>query len=876
MTRAGAAASGRRASGRRSMAGALLTGLATSAAGQGEPSPATAARLDTVVVTGLRASLATAERLRRDALGVSEAIVADDVQKLPDFSLTDALQRITGIQVARDRGDGAALSLRGLTQIETTLNGREVFTAGSGRGLDFADIPAEMLAAVEVHKTASAPRIEGGLAGTIDLRTRRPFDFASQALAFSMRGVRGDLAGHVAPQVSTLASGRWRLDGVGEVGALLAWTLQRRAWREDQKSAGNPLARTDLVVGQTVFVPNGSSESSSRGTRERRGTSLVLQWRPSERFETTAEHHQARLLTLQDTHQINLLPGTGVEPGSVALFPGSRDVSRITWTDAPISVLSFARDTLDRVRQSAIGARWNDDAWTWSADLSRTSSSNSLYFSGPVLGTTAARFTHDLGTRTPSTFVTGTDLLDPAGYRVATIADRRRPFDGALRAGRVDAEWRPTAGWVESVAAGLRLARRSADNAPGLVVADAAVPAAFQDPAALPGSLRPGSTDDFLSGAGGTSVSRYLVGNLDSARDPGALRSAYGITTPIPDGSNALGLWRIDEHSLAGYLNLGFGVDRLGLAGEAGLRVVRTDTHVAGARSVPATGATAPVDARSRGSDVLPSVALRFALSPSLDARIAASKTLTRPDFNQLSPSVTLVRNVVTPSLNVGGAGNPELRPVRSRNLDAALDQRLGEHAALRAGIFLKKVDGFVATVSRPEVYDGETYQVSRPENSTPADIRGAELGAQSLFDGLPHAWRGLGAQLNYTWVDGDTPSLATGERVPLQNLSKHSANLVGFVEREHWQARLAYHWRNRFPSGTVSVVGEGTQTVYTRAYGWLDGSVRWRLDREVWLSIEGLNLLNTVRRSELGTATRPQSAWRNDRQIAITLSARL
>lgn len=858
------------------MAGALLTGFAASAAGQSDPSPASPLRLDTVVVTGLRASLVTAERLRRDQLGVSEAIVADDVQKLPDFSLTDALQRVSGIQIARDRGDGTGLSLRGLVQVETTLNGREVFTAGSGRGLDFADIPAEMLAAVEVHKTASAPRVEGGLGGTIDLRTRRPFDFTANALAFSMRGVRGDLAGHVAPQVSALGSGRWRLDGAGEFGALLSWTLQRRGWREDQKSAGNPLARTDLVAGETVFVPNGSSESASRGTRERRGTSLVLQWRPSERFETTAEHHQARLLTLQDTEQINLLPGTGFEPGSVALFPGTRDVSRITWTDAPISVLSFARDTLDRVRQSAVGARWNDDAWTWSADLSRTASSNSLYFSGPVLGTTAARFTHDLGSRTPSTSVSGTDLLDPANYRVASVADRRRPFDGVLRAGRIDAEWRPAHGGVESVAAGLRLARRSAGNAPGLVIADATVPAALQDPAALPGSLHPNATDDFLSGAGGTSVSRYLVGNLDAARNPGALRSAYGITAPIPAGGSALGLWRIDEHSLAGYLNAGFGVESLGLQGEAGLRVVRTDTAVAGARSVPATGGTTPVDARSRGTDALPSIALRFALTPSLDARVAASKTLTRPDFNQLSPSVTLVRNPVTPSLNVGGAGNPELRAVRSRNLDAALDHRIGAHTTLRAGVFLKKVDGFVATVSRPEVYDGETYQVSRPENSTPVDLRGVELGAQSLFDRLPPAWRGLGMQANYTLVDGDTPSLATGERVPLQNLSKHSANLVGFVEREGWQVRLAYHWRNRFPSGTVSVVGEGTQTVYTRAYGWLDGSVRWRLDREVWLSIEGLNLLNTVRRSELGTATRPQSVWRNDRQVAITLSFRL
>jgi iron complex outermembrane recepter protein len=146
-----------------------------------------------VVVVGLRASVATAQAVKRDSYEIVDAVAADDIEKLPDFSVTDALQRITGVQIARDRGDGTAVTVRGLTQMETTLNGREVFTAGTGRTLDFADIPAEMVSSITVYKTSSAAQIEGGVGGLVDLRTRRPFDFEGHEFIASVRTVHGDL-----------------------------------------------------------------------------------------------------------------------------------------------------------------------------------------------------------------------------------------------------------------------------------------------------------------------------------------------------------------------------------------------------------------------------------------------------------------------------------------------------------------------------------------------------------------------------------------------------------------------------------------------------------------------------------------------------------
>ena len=248
---------------------------------------------------------------------------------------------------------------------------------------------------------------------------------------------------------------------------------------------------------------------------------------------------------------------------------------------------------------------------------------------------------------------------------------------------------------------------------------------------------------------------------------------------------------------------------------------------------------------------------------------------MTRPDFNQLSPSATLAQNTINPALNTGSAGNPDLQPIRSKNFDMAVERYFSPTTSAYATLFLKKVDGFITTVSNPEIYDGVTYQVSRPQNTAPADIKGVEVGYQQFFDFLPGWMRGLGLQANYTFVDSNTPDKTLGTDVPLQNLSRHSANLIGMYELGRLSARIAYNWRDRFLSSVANFVGVGAVPVYTKAYGWLDASVTWRIDDRTSIALEGSNLLRTVRESYYGVETRPQSAWLNDRQISLTATIR-
>jgi iron complex outermembrane recepter protein len=831
------------------------------------------AQLPVVIVTGKRASLMSAQEIKRQKEEIVDSVVAEDIAKLPDVNVTEALQRITGVQITRDRGEGGTVAIRGLTQMETLLNGREIFTAGSGRNLEFSDYPAELVSGIDVFKTSSAYQIEGGIGGLINLRTRRPFDFAGREIIGSARVIHGDLVNETKPQFSVLASDRWKLSGGGEFGALMSLTHQKRAWREDQVSAGDPRARADIVPGQTVAAPNGVAENTIIGDRERTATNLVVQWRPSKELELYAEGSYAKFLTRQDSYQLSMTASPTFAAGSATLFPGTNDLRNITWTNVPATNLTFARDTLDRNKQLAVGGRWSRDALTVKADVSHTTSFNNLFFSGLNYGGRVANFTQDLSTTPVSSAISGTDLLNPANLQVASALYRARPFNGKLTAAQLDAEYELRDSFIEAIGSGVRFAKRRADNGSGTIFGDASISGVSL--ASRPGTYLPNPFGDYFEGKATQSIRDVLVADLSPARDAAGLRQSYGITAPLPVTGDPQGIWRVGEDTESLYLMARFKGSTMPLDGNTGVRVVHTSSTVAGNQVLRPTGTVSPLEIKNSYTDYLPSVNLRYQLHDGLYLRGAASKSITRQNFDQLSPSILLTPNTVNPSLNVGSAGNPELRPVRSNNLDIAIERYFNRVTSVYATAFLKKVDGFVTNVIAPEVHGGAVYQVTRPYNTDTAHIRGIELGYQQFFDFLPGWMSGLGIQANYTYVDSETPSTLVGGNAPLQGLSKNSANLVGMYERGRVSARVAYNWRDKFLSGVSNAGALGPLAQYTDGYGWLDASIGYRVTDKVTLALEGGNLLKTMRSSYYGVATRPQHAWLNDRQISLTATIR-
>jgi TonB-dependent receptor len=369
-------------------------------------------------------------------------------------------------------------------------------------------------------------------------------------------------------------------------------------------------------------------------------------------------------------------------------------------------------------------------------------------------------------------------------------------------------------------------------------------------------------------------VGAHLIGDLSLARDPAAWRAALGVGQAIPTDGPALGHWRLLERSVAAYAQGRFEWPEQAVDGQLGVRAVYLDRQASGWQAL--TGAApSPTEQTEARLDWLPSADLRWRPLGDWTLRAGASRSVGWPNFNNLSPTLLLNPNSVDPSLNQGSGGNPALQPLTSNNLDLAVAHAGGSRASSSAALFLKQVRGFISNASRTEQHDGAAYQISRPYNGTAGRILGLELGHQQFFDGLPGPWQGLGLQASYTLIASRTHDPLLGE-VMMQNLSRHSANLVGLYEQGPWSARLAWNWRSKYLSGATQVVGVGSLPNYTQGYGWLDASVSWRVSAKATVGLEGMNLLRTLRRSDDGTSTLPQSQWLNDRQWSAFLRLNL
>jgi len=263
-----------------------------------EPKTAAAApkaenELQEVVVTGLRRSLETAQEIKKNAEVFVDSITSEDIGALPDRSVTEALQRVPGVSISRFAAgadpdhfsiEGSGVVVRGLPQVRSELNGRDTFSANSGRFLSFSDIAPEMLGGVDVYKNQSAELIEGGLAGTVNLRTLTPFDVDGQRFAASLEGNYGDFAESTSPTGSALYTNRWNA-GDGEIGFLIDVTYSELKSRSDgiQISSFKEQARDNLFgANNPIYVPEGAAFRSQDYDRTRTGVASAFQWKNSD------------------------------------------------------------------------------------------------------------------------------------------------------------------------------------------------------------------------------------------------------------------------------------------------------------------------------------------------------------------------------------------------------------------------------------------------------------------------------------------------------------------------------------------------------------------------------------------------------------------
>ena len=190
-----------------------------------------------IIVTGLRTSIINAQELKRNASTIQDVITASDIGALPDKSVTEALQRVPGVTISRfaaggdpnhSASEGHGVLVRGLDRVRSEFNGRDSFSANSDSGINYEDIPPELLGAVKVIKNQTADLVSGGMSGTVDLITRKPFDSPDRLTAFSVKGTYADIVDKYSGSYSGLFSDRWET-GAGEFGVLFAGAVDRKS-----------------------------------------------------------------------------------------------------------------------------------------------------------------------------------------------------------------------------------------------------------------------------------------------------------------------------------------------------------------------------------------------------------------------------------------------------------------------------------------------------------------------------------------------------------------------------------------------------------------------------------------------------------------------
>lgn len=406
---------------------ALATVSGGNALAQQRPAPKTPAEaaVSEIIVTGIRGSLQSSQEIKQNAEVFVDSISSQDIGALPDRSVTEALQRVPGVSMDRFAAgrdpdhfsvEGSGVVVRGLTFVRSEFNGRDAFTANNGRALSFADVPAELVGGVDVFKNQSADMIEGGVAGTINLRTRVPFDSTHRVIAFSIDDTYADLAKKYSPSGSILLSDRWDTP-VGEFGALVDYVKAEIKFRSDAQQISNFGPRYldsngNLLQGvanpngpvpagdKLVYLPRGSAFRSADHDHERTGEAFAGQWRsPDRTMLATFQFLRSQSKEAWTEHAVEIatdnvasggdsqaVQGTSLAFGSDGVFTNGLITGRTGWqadqqgTDQRTPAFGLQSnnirrdvDTRNRSTDYGFNFKWTpDDHLSFNVDLQHT------------------------------------------------------------------------------------------------------------------------------------------------------------------------------------------------------------------------------------------------------------------------------------------------------------------------------------------------------------------------------------------------------------------------------------------------------------------------------------------------------------------------
>lgn len=866
----------------------LLAGAAGMAYGQqADEVPADAQKdagngtIEEVLVQGIRGSLTEGLDQKRDSDTFIDVIIAEDIGKLPDDNLAETLQRIPGIQIEREDGEGVNVTIRGIRNNRVEVNGRTLLSP-NGRGSNAGIMnyfPSEMVGSVSVSKVLTADMTDGALGGTINIKTRKPLDKKGFWGGATIKGTHAELNGDQGFKGSALISNTFNDDTMG---VSLGIVHEDRPVTEDRffsngdwRQGAPYLDMADNVEGfpELYYYQYDFRYQRKQEERTKSAITTAFQWQPSASLDVNADLLYAEYDYDRSRAWADILLKKTLEdfvPGSVVVDDHDARVAGTLNTEVESNHERY--QGAESFLTGGVNATWfADNGATVFVEygFGKSKAARDQLYMQLITAPKSVLVDFDVrGTDIPS--VTTPDLSNPASLFAKQLYDRRNIFEAQEDSFRVDLDY-PMEGIITSVKTGLRYSAITADTAKfgkigidgikelGTMNAAGFGPASginVLDPAVpwLEDALVTVDLSDVLAGSGANIPAEIVVA------DAGLIGSGgFGFTSAFYDSpivSIPASTSTVKDTITALYARADFNI--ADWTGNLGLRYADTSTTV---NNFTLVGTEYETTEKKGGyQDILPSMVVKKDLTDDLVLRIGASKIITRPPTSTLGATgnINLVDDdPATPEnesdSSTASIPNPDLQPQRGTQYDAALEWYFADSSALAAAVFYKTLDRQIMGIKYPGTipgYGDQIFTISSQINGTGGKIKGFEIAYNHDFRDLPSILSNMGTAINYTYLDNTTDELdpRTGDPIGLQGVSKNSVNVQVYYEDDKLSGRLLFNWRDEY----FERVSYGT-AILNKGEPSLDASVKYRLSDAISVELQAVNLLDTPKQEYAG-----------------------
>jgi iron complex outermembrane receptor protein len=814
--------------------------------------PAATTDTQTVVVTGIRKSLQSALKQKKNNERTEEIITAEDVGKFPDKNVADSLSRATGVNVttgsptAGGFGENERVSIRG-TDPElnlTLLDGHNMATGdwfvldqtGGGRSFNYTMLPSEVVGTVEVIKSSSADLPEGGVGGTVDVHERNPLDLPANTVSGSVQALYATLADKVTPYASGMYS--WRNDA-RTFGVLFGAFYEQRDFRRDgQETLGYASVANFGGKGQTLYVPSLIGSAYFQQQRTREGGDLHAQWKPSDTLEFDFSGLYTYLKANNSNHNFMLdgsaLSAAGNNANLASYTASGGYVTSASWNAS--SAEALVQDDIYRQSHSESYDVNIDGTWT---PTEHWNVKGQIGFTAGTGTTDDSAAWETYWTNVGATYALGKPTAVsfpglPAGDTTAAYLNNKFSWSwgGKVEApdrelyGKFDIDYKIGNDLFHDVVFGARYTDHYR------AVNDTAY-------AWSGNGANNGTTTGDLGAlfTGDTTPSNYAngIGNIPGYSYTNEA-SVYNYLNSHNGGRQfafyAPSSYAVREKTEAYYAMTKVGGDKW--YGDIGVRAVDTHTtsiqYSASAPTITVSnvfGSWGQEDTKHDYWDILPSANFVYKASDSLLFRADAAKVMSRPSYSQLAGYFYLVDT----NLTGGSGGNPKLDPYRAMQYNLSAEYYYGPDSLVSFGLFDLDVSNYITTEAFQGFYtdqknpQGATFTMTGPANGGKAKTQGFEVNLQQPLS------NGFGFIANAT-----VASASAG----LTGTSKLTYNLTGYYESGPISTRLSYNFRSHFYLG----IANGSPD-YQDDYGTLDGTFSYALTPHISLTVDAQNLLH-------------------------------